>query len=245
MKLSEDVYVLALPMPIGSGAPLNLTLILDADEGATLVDTGVPGQQDAIAAAMAEAGVGLADLKTIIITHQDIDHVGSLHELVQTTGAQVLAHAVETPMIDGTTPPRFADPEMLALRPQMRQLVESFTFTPVDELLDDGSRIERAGGIRAIATPGHTPGHMCLYLERSQVLIAGDALTASEGRLQGPNPGATGDMALAGQSVRKLADLDVQTIICYHGGVVGDDAGAQLRRVAQDLAATELEAGGA
>jgi glyoxylase-like metal-dependent hydrolase (beta-lactamase superfamily II) len=88
--------------------------------------------------------------------------------------------------------------------------------------------------VRVILTPGHTPGHICLYLERSRTLVAGDALTASEGRLQGPNASATQDMPTACQSVRKLADLDLQAIVCYHGGVVRDDANAQIRRVAEE-----------
>jgi glyoxylase-like metal-dependent hydrolase (beta-lactamase superfamily II) len=90
--------------------------------------------------------------------------------------------------------------------------------------------------VRVIFTPGHTPGHICLYLERSKILIAGDALTAGDGQLRGPNVAATPDMPAASQSVRKLAELDVQTIVCYHGGVVGEDASGQLRRVAQELA---------
>jgi glyoxylase-like metal-dependent hydrolase (beta-lactamase superfamily II) len=87
-------------------------------------------------------------------------------------------------------------------------------------------------------TPGHTLGHMCLYLERTRTLLAGDALTATDGRLQGPNPAATPDIAQAGQSVQKLAALDVATIVCYHGGVVQDDAHGQLQRVAAEMAAS-------
>jgi glyoxylase-like metal-dependent hydrolase (beta-lactamase superfamily II) len=90
--------------------------------------------------------------------------------------------------------------------------------------------------VRVVFSPGHTPGHICLYHERSRTLIAGDALTAEDGRLRGPNPSATPDMPLAAQSVRKLAALDVQAIVCYHGGVVDDDAQGQLRRVADELA---------
>lgn len=238
MKLNEDVYVLPLPMVRdGQTHFLNLSLILDATHGPTLVDTGLPGQRDAIAAALAEAGVQVADLKGIILTHQDIDHVGSLHDLVQASGAHVLAHATEAPFIDGTLLPRFARPEVLAERPELRAVAERFQPTPIDEQLQDGSRLDLAGGVQVVFTPGHTPGHMCLYHERSKTLIAGDALTAGEGRLQGPNPGATQDMAQAGQSVRKLAALDVETIVCYHGGVVREDARGQLRRVAQELAA--------
>lgn len=237
MKLNDDVYVLPLPLVRDNQTHFfNLSLILDATHGPTLVDTGLPGQTDAIAAALSEAAIQIADLRRIILTHQDIDHVGTLHDLVQASGARVLAHEVEIPTIDGTVPPRFARPELLADHPELRAVAERFQPTPVDEPLQDGTRLDLAGGVRAVFTPGHTPGHMCLYLERGKTLIAGDALTASDGQLMGPNQGATPDMPTASQSVRKLAELDVRAIICYHGGVVAEDANGQLRRVAQELA---------
>jgi glyoxylase-like metal-dependent hydrolase (beta-lactamase superfamily II) len=147
----------------------------------------------------------------------------------------VLAHATEVPFIDGTELPRFARPELLALRPELGVVAKGFRPTAVGELLEDGGRLDLAGGVRVVFTPGHTPGHISLYLERTRTLIAGDALVAEEGRLQGPNPQATPDMAQAAQSVRRLAELDVAAIVCYHGGVIADDASGQLRRVAAEL----------
>src|SRR5689334_17957719 len=108
MKLSDDLYMLALPFQRGGETFFfNLSLIMDATHGPTLVDTGLPGQYDAIAAALAEASLQVRDLKRIILTHQDIDHVGSLHDLARASGARVLAGAAETPYIDGALPPRF------------------------------------------------------------------------------------------------------------------------------------------
>jgi glyoxylase-like metal-dependent hydrolase (beta-lactamase superfamily II) len=237
MKISDDVYVLALPIQRdGQTDFLNLSLILDAAHGPTLVDTGLPGQQAAIADAMAEAGVQVAGLKRIVLTHQDIDHIGSLHDLVQASGARVLAGAAVKRFIVGTELPRFARPETLALHPQLRAIADRFRPSPVDERLQDGGRLDLAGGVRVIFTPGHSPGHICLYHEPSQTLIAGDALTASDGQLKGPNEQATPDMPEAARSVRKLAELDVRAIVCYHGGVVSENAAEQLRRVAQGLA---------
>jgi glyoxylase-like metal-dependent hydrolase (beta-lactamase superfamily II) len=237
MQLDDDVYVLALPMQVGGHtSSIHLSLVLDPGRDATLVDTGLPGQEEFLAAALAEAHLTVADLTGIILTHQDIDHVGGLNALVQASGATVYAGRTEVPYIDGTRPPRFATPEMLAQRPEMRAVAERFRPTPVDVPLDDGMRLDLAGGVRAIFTPGHTPGHLCLYLERTRTLIAGDALTASDGQLSGPNERATADMAEAARSVRKLAELEVATIVCYHGGVVRDAAAEQLRRVAAALA---------
>jgi glyoxylase-like metal-dependent hydrolase (beta-lactamase superfamily II) len=237
MQLNDDVHVLPLTVVRdGQARTLNLTLIVDPAQGPTLVDTGLPGQLDDITAAMAEAGVGLPALKRIVLTHQDVDHVGSLPDLVEATGARVLASEVEVPYIVGTERPRYDRPEFLQAFPQMAGFIERMKRMRVDEGLADGARLDLAGGVRVVATPGHTVGHMCLYLERSRTVIAGDALTAEDGRLQGPNPNATADMPTAARSVGRLAELDVDAIVCYHGGVVTDDAGAQLRHVAEELA---------
>ena len=236
MHLNDDVHVLQLPFEReGQPFPIHLTLVLDPTQGATLVDAGLPGQRDAIAAAMAEAGVRLEDLRRIVLTHHDIDHIGALGDLVAASGARVLASKVEAPFIDGRATPRYALPEVLERRPDFRAVVERIRPTPVNEELEDGARLELAGGLQAIATPGHTLGHLCLFLERSGTLVSGDALSAQEGRLLGPNPGATMDVPTARRSVRKLASLEVRSVICYHGGVVEDDATGQLRRLADEL----------
>jgi len=72
-------------------------------------------------------------------------------------------------------------------------------------------------------------------LERPKVLVTGDALTAEGGHLNGPNPSATLDVGKATRSVSRLAELAVRTIVCYHGGVVGEDANGQLQRVVQEI----------
>ena len=242
MRVADGVYV--LPIPRGSQEAegfLNLTLILDDKNGHTLVDAGLPGQAGAIGGALAEAGVGVRDLRRIIFTHQDLDHVGSGAALVRQSGARVFVHPADAPYIEGELRPLKPTPEMLEQRPQMREVLQRLEPVGVDELLEDGGRLDLAGGLRVIFTPGHTPGHLSLYLERSKVLVAGDALTAEGGSLNGPNPSMTLDVGEAARSVRRLAELDVQTVVCYHGGVVSEDANGQIRRVVQDASSERGE----
>src|SRR5215208_3578140 len=232
MRIADGVYV--LPIPRGSrGADgfLNLTLILDEQNGNTLVDAGLPGQAEAIGAALAEAGIGVRDLRRIIFTHQDLDHVGSGAALVRQSGATVFAHPADAAHIDGSLRPLKPSQEMLEQRPQMREILERLEPVRVDEHLEDGDRLDLAGGTRVI----FTPGHLSLYLEQPKILVAGDALTAEGGHLNGPNPSMTLDMRPAMQSIRRLADLEIDTIVCYHGGVVSEDANGQLRRVLQEV----------
>src|ERR687896_150800 len=235
MRVANGVYVLPIPRtPQEPESFLNLTLIVDERNGNTLVDAGLPGQAEAIGAALLEAGTRVRDLKRIIFTHQDLDHVGSGAALVRQSGATVFAHSADAPHIDGTLKPLKPSPEMLEQRPQMREALERLKPIRVDEHVEDGDRLDLAGWTWVIFTPGHTPGHLSLYLERPKVLIAGDALRAQRGSLNGPNPSMTLEMGTAGQSLRRLRDLEIDTIVCYHAAVVADDANGQLRRVIQE-----------
>jgi glyoxylase-like metal-dependent hydrolase (beta-lactamase superfamily II) len=235
MKVANSVYVLPIPRsPQEPESVLNLTLIVDEHDDNTLVDAGLPDQMEAISAALVEAGIGVSDLRRIIFTHQDLDHVGSGAALVRQSGARVLAHSADAPYIEGSLRLLKPSPEMLEQRPQMREVLERLEPVGIDEYVEDGTRLDLAGGTKVISTPGHTPGHISLYLERSKVLIAGDALRAERGSLNGPNPSMTLEMRTAIQSIRRLADLEIDTIVCYHGGVVSEDVNGQLRRVVQE-----------
>jgi len=242
MRVANGVYVLPIPRsPQEPESFLNLTLIVDEENGNTLVDAGLPDQVEAISAALVEAGIGVRDLRRIIFTHQDLDHVGSGAALVRQSGATVLAHPADAPHIDGSLRPLKPSPEMLEQRPQMREALERLEPVRVDERVEDGALLDLAGGTKVIFTPGHTPGHISLYLERSKVLIAGDALTSERGYLNGPNQPMTPEMRRAIQSIRRLADLEIDTIVCYHGGVVSENANGQLRRVIEEASADRNE----
>jgi glyoxylase-like metal-dependent hydrolase (beta-lactamase superfamily II) len=102
MRIADGVYVMPIPRDSqGAAGFLNLTLILDDDNGNTLVDAGLPGQAEAIGAALPEAAIEVRELRRIIFTHQDLDHVGSGAALVRQSGATVLAHPADAPHIEG------------------------------------------------------------------------------------------------------------------------------------------------
>src|ERR671912_1298289 len=168
MRVANGVYVLPIPRsPQEPESFLNLTLIVDEQNGNTLVDAALPDQMEAISAALAEAGIGVRDLRRIIFTHHDLDHIGSGAALVRQSGARVLAHPADTPYIEGELRPLKATPEMLERRPQMREVLERLEPVAVDEQVEDGTRLNLAGGTKVISTPGHK----CLYLEQPKVLI--------------------------------------------------------------------------
>ena len=99
----------------------------------------------------------------------------------------------------------------------------------VDETLKDGDIFPWCGGTEIIATPGHLPGHISIYLPGHKTLITGDALVAAEGRLHIANPHYAIDIVEARRSAEKLAKLDVERVICYHGGVLEGKIKGRLR----------------
>jgi glyoxylase-like metal-dependent hydrolase (beta-lactamase superfamily II) len=81
----------------------------------------------------------------------------------------VACHEDEVPYIRGDR-----TPTKLEALPEGHELRLGYArrTLPVDRPLKDGERLPECGGIVAIHTPGHTPGHLCLYVERARALIA-------------------------------------------------------------------------
>lgn len=83
-----------------------------------------------------------------------------------------------------------------------------------------------------IDTPGHTPGHISLYHMPSKTLIAGDAMTIVDGQLLGPNPLHTFDISVAKESLERLTTYDIDSVICYHGGLYSGDTNSRILELA-------------
>ena len=75
-----------------------------------------------------------------------------------------------------------------------------------------------AGGIKVVHTPGHTPGHIALLLRQDCIMVAGDAANIADGRITGPNPQQTYDMAQGKESFDKLTAYCCHGVISYHCG---------------------------
>ncbi|MFC7394000.1 MBL fold metallo-hydrolase [Scopulibacillus cellulosilyticus] len=225
MKIANGVEMLELKTDVtGHQMTLHPSLVWDSDN-VVLIDAGVPGQADQIRAEMEKAGVSFDKLTTVILTHQDFDHIGSLPEIIQQSKnkIEVIAHEADKPYIEG---------EKLLMKMD-RERAEKMTppKAKVDKTVADQEELPYCGGIKVIYTPGHTPGHISLYLEKSKTLITGDAIVSENGRLIGPNPPFTPDMDLALQSIKKFTEYDIQSVICYHGGLCTDNVNQQLRDI--------------
>ncbi|MGO4729238.1 MBL fold metallo-hydrolase [Paenibacillus sp. 2KB_22] len=221
MEIPKGIEMLQLNF---EGNVIHPILIRD-EETAVLIDTGFPGQYDDLSRALEKLGMPISQLKAVILTHQDVDHIGCLPEILQECGSQVkiYAHELDKPYIEGQLP--------LLKDGHLERLPKG----KVDETVTDGQELPFFGGIRVIHTPGHTPGHISLYLKQSKTLIAGDSMYSVDGMLGGIHEPTTLDIETARFSLKKFAELDITSVICYHGGLSHRNVNEQISGLTQEL----------
>ncbi|NLX11272.1 MAG: MBL fold metallo-hydrolase [Chloroflexi bacterium] len=214
MSEKPQSYAPGLYGVIGPG--VNIYVLDDGDAGLTVVDAGMPGSTDSVLDLIRALGRAPSDVKHILITHADLDHIGGLKALVEATGAPVVASAASAPYIRSRkTPPHMPFPLSIFTSVATRFMRKP---APVDQIVSDGERLAIAGGIRVIATPGHTPDHVSFYWERENVLLAGDLLNNRSGLALTPQR-ITHDQDAARASARKALALQPAVIACGHGPV--------------------------
>jgi len=242
MQITDGIALLELTT--GWGSSIYPTLLWE-DHKAILIDTGYPGQLHNICQEMAYVGVQFSNLSKVILTHQDVDHTGGLPDLLRSVAhnIQVLAYEVEKPYIEGCKPlikAHNSDRVYVfdSLPEQQRVITENLIKNPpiitVDRALVDGDFLPDCGGITVIAMPGHTPGHIMVYLNRHKILIPGDGLICCAGCLLGPKPQFTEDMDLAMQSLVKLNQYDIEMVLCYHGGIFCDQPNKRISELVRN-----------
>ncbi|MCI4056229.1 MBL fold metallo-hydrolase [Bacillus cereus] len=196
-------------------------ILLWDDEMAVLIDTGFPGQFEDIQVEMERVGVSVDKLKVVILTHQDIDHIGSLPDVLENgvSDIKVYAHELDKPYIEGDLP----------LLKDVH--VENPPKGKVSGTVIDGQELPYCGGILILHTPGHTPGHISLYLKQSKILVAGDSMYSVNGMLGGIHAPTTINIKEAQQSLKKYLNLDIESVVCYHGGLSKGNIKIQLQNL--------------
>ncbi|KIL37822.1 hydrolase [Gordoniibacillus kamchatkensis] len=250
MRIDQGIAMFSISAPVMGRTDTVHPVLLWDDRDVVLVDTGFPRQTEQLCAAAGSYGVDWERLNRIVITHQDIDHIGNLQDI--TEGApgriEVSAHPAEKPYIQGEKRLlRFTDEAIASIDSLPGHVPESFRKglkalmlhpprAAVDRIVKGGERLPWCGGIVVIDTPGHTPGHISLFHEPSRTLIAGDALVAQDGRLSGADPATTLDRPAAQASIAALCSYNIETVVCYHGGLCSDGVMERLAELAAESA---------
>jgi glyoxylase-like metal-dependent hydrolase (beta-lactamase superfamily II) len=210
-------------------------VLLEA-ERVVIVDAGTPGRAGAVWRYLDSLGYPPGRADELWLTHADIDHMGSVAALKTSSGAKVVAHHADAPLVDGTAQ-RELGPVLLSAGYErifnwaIRNLFR-YRPTPVDHLVEDG---EDLGSWQVIHTPGHTPGSVSFYHLKHKLIIVGDALNYRRGRLGAPPLLFTPDMAAAHESIHKIAALDFEICCFGHGPPLARDAAERVREFALSL----------
>jgi glyoxylase-like metal-dependent hydrolase (beta-lactamase superfamily II) len=196
--------------------PPNVFLIRDGGEAA-LIDAGFGDDEsfNARMAFLAEAGV--TQLKYIIITHHHYDHSSGAQRLRLATGAQIVLHTAEEPLLLN---PSLATEDMeipedqKEAREQAKKWMEEAAKAVPDVRVNDGD-VLRVGALhlRCVHAPGHTAGHLCILLEEDGLIFAGD-------NVLGVGTGVVSDMAEYIRSLRKMQSVEAALLAPGHGPLV-------------------------
>src|SRR3954470_14086007 len=218
-----------------------------ADREWVLIDTGIAGSAGAITRAAHKRFGEHSRPAMILLTHGHFDHIGAAETLAEEWDAPIYAHELEIPFLDGTRSYQPPDPKvggglMAAMSPL-------YPKGPTDlhkwlrTLPEDGT-IPHMPGWNWIHTPGHSRGHVSLWRDADQTLIAGDAfittnqesayaVATQKPEMHGPPRYYTPDWESARQSVEELAALEPEVVVTGHGRAM---AGEEMRLALHALA---------
>ncbi len=207
---------------------VNMHLVL-TDDGVVLVDTGLPRRSARIDAALAGLKRRIGDVRTVLLTHCHPDHTGNVADVRTRSGARVIAHAADAPIISGAIVPE-PPKGLIKIAAKIMGTPEP---TKIDQVISaDGSN--PVPGVTAVHTPGHTRGHVSFLLDRAGgVLFAGDAAAGARGgQVTSPPRMVSADLAEADRSIAKLAGLEFEHAAFGHGRAISGRAVERFRTYA-------------
>ena len=197
-----------------------------------LIDTGVPKSYETIKRYMTDNGINPKDISVVIITHNHLDHTGSISKVKELTGAPVLIHKSEDMYLSkGVTTPVQIRSLLVKLIMKIMKNPEIGPFN-ADIIIKDNDIIDlkpygAAGKI--IHTPGHTDGSISVLLDSGHAVV-GDLFSAKKAK-QGTKanyPFIYSDLNAIKVSMRKLINQGGKQFYNAHGVVCDENA---LRRL--------------
>lgn len=244
MEIVQGVHQIKIPFPLGTLDHVN-TYVLTGTKGNVLIDTGfdTPEAFAALRDGLKAGGLGFKDITYIVISHIHPDHYGMARKLKQLCGATIILAEAEEKLLES----RYQNPD--GLLTEIRSLLQSngvpeeylpelaeaamplkeFVGVVTADTTVKGSEKISLGSmeLQVILTPGHSPGHICLYEPKRKFLFSGDHVLPDITPHIGFHP-QSGDNPLGDflSSLESLNKLDVNFVFPGHGSAF---SGLKLR----------------
>lgn len=196
------------------------------DDGVTVVDAGLPGHWNDLVDELTSLGLSPADVKGVVLTHGDADHIGFAERLRRDHGVPVFVHAADAERArTGAKPKVAAGPMRLVptlgfFAYALRKRAVPTTYVSEVVEVHDGDVLELPGAPVVIGLPGHSPGSIAVHVPSADAVFVGDALTTRHvltGR-EGMQPAPfTDDPAAALASLDRLAGVQASWVLPGHG----------------------------
>ncbi|MFT4211549.1 MAG: MBL fold metallo-hydrolase [Microbacterium sp.] len=219
--------------------------LIDTPEGITLIDAGLPGHWRDLQRALRSLGKTTADIRGLVLTHGDSDHIGFAERLRREHGVPVYVHAADAERARTGRKPKTPAGRM-RLWPTTRFFAYALSKNAiptahVKEVVEvaDGDVLDLPGSPAIVGMPGHSPGSVAVHVPAVDAIFVGDALTTRHvltGR-EGPQPAPfTDEPERALDSLDRLAALSASWVLPGHGAPwqgSGPAAAAAVRAAAR------------
>ena len=190
-RVRPGLWSVPVPLP-NSSLRYVFVYVFETDRGAYIVDAGWNTDEafESLSAGLDEAGFAMSDVRGVLVTHIHPDHYGLAGRVREASGAWISLHPADARLITdrydeptdllervGTMLRRLGAPEaeMVSLQQAAMPLRALVDAVQPDVLLEDGQRPDVPGwDLSAIWTPGHSPGHLCFWEPRYQLMLSGD-----------------------------------------------------------------------
>ena len=207
----------------------------------TIVDAGLPGYWGLLPAELDAMGRSLDDVRAVVLTHGDTDHIGFAERLRRERSIPVYVHELDAARARGEVKKPMSGWGPVKVRPLAGFLLYTarrggLRISPLTELVTfaDGATLDLPGSPRVIHLPGHTPGSSAIHVPVADAVFLGDAFTTRSvltGEVGPQLAPFTIEPEQALTSLGRLDDIDATWVLPGHGEPWGGGLSEALRQI--------------